>query len=80
MWKGREHASGARMAGKTFVFTGGLEGFTREEPPGSWRSVGAGVVEREQEDILCGVGRTPVPSSIDAELGVRVLSEEDLPN
>ncbi len=75
----RPHGTDSRLAGKSFVFTGGLEGFTRDEARRLVEDLGALVsssVSKKTSYVV--VGRDP-GSKLDQanKLGVTVLTEEE---
>ena len=74
-----EKKIGGRLAGKTFVFTGSLARFTRDEAKRMVESEGghaAGSVSRKTDFVVAGAEAGSKLTKA-AELGVKVLSEED---
>jgi DNA ligase (NAD+) len=78
--EGKEEQSGdASLAGKTFVFTGGLVGFTRDEAKRSVEERGARVSSSVSKKTSYVVAGEDPGSKLDQarKLGVKVLSEEE---
>jgi DNA ligase (NAD+) len=74
-----ESEEGSPITGKTFVFTGGLQGYSREEAKRLVEEQGGTVTSSVSKRTSYLVAGTDPGSKVDQakKLGVRILSEEE---
>ena len=74
-----EHLTGKALSGKTFLFTGGLEGFSRDEAKFLVKQAGGRIASSVSKKVTHVVAGTKAGSKLQkaGDLGLDIISEKD---